>query len=327
MKTTKMTYQDAIIQALREELKKDERVFLMGEDIAKMGGCFGATKGLYEEFGGERVRITPISETAIMGGGVGAALTGMKPVVEIMFADFLYICGSELHHNACKWRYTHGNQWEDCPLVVRTASGGMEGGGCTHSECPESFCMNSPGLKIAVPSTPSDAKGLLKTAIRDNNPVVFFEHKALYPLEGQVPDDNEFTIPFGQADIKKEGKDVTVFATSRMVHRALAAGESLSQEGIEIEVIDPRTLFPLDKKTIIESVSKTNRLVIVEEGYKTCGVGSEIAAIIADEGFGFLDAPIKRVAVPDIPIPTLPLLEDFLIPDENQIIAAIKTIL
>jgi pyruvate dehydrogenase E1 component beta subunit len=323
----KMTYLDAIKEAIREEMRRDEKVFLMGEDIGIMGGYAGQRKGLLEEFGEERVRDTPISETVIVGGGVGAAMTGMRPIVELMFADFVYIAGSEIHHNAGNWRHTHGGQWKDMPLVIRTTSGGMEGGGATHSECPEAFCMHSPGIKVVSPSMPSDAKGLMKTAIRDNNPVVFFEHKALFPFEGLVSEDEDFIIPFGRADIKRKGKDVTVVAISRMVHRALAAAEELAKDGIDVEVVDPRTLVPLDKETILESLKKTNRIVIVEEGYRTCGVGSEIAAIVSDEGFAYLDAPIKRVAEPDIPMPTCPIMEAFLIPSVNTIITEIRKVL
>jgi len=319
-----ITFSEAIREALREEMKRDETVFLMGEDIGRFGGVFGVTKGLIDEFGEERVRDTPISETALVGGAVGASMTGTRPVVEIMFADFLAICMDELHHKAGKWRYSHGGQFK-LPLVIRTAMGHVFGAGPEHSECPEAFYLHSPGLKIAVPSTSYDAKGLLKTAIREDNPVLFFEHKLLYNTKGLVPEE-EYVIPFGKADIKRNGSDITLVTYSFMTHEALKASEILSKEGIEAEVIDLRTLSPMDRETVVESVKKTNRVIMVEEGNLTGGVGAEITAWIMEEAFDYLDAPIKRVASKDVPIPFNPLLERFVIPSVGDILQAIKEV-
>ena len=317
-------FSEAIREALREEMKRDGTVFLMGEDIGRFGGVFGVTKGLVEEFGEERIRDTPISETALVGGAVGASITGTRPVVEIMFADFLAICMDEIHHKAGKWRYSHGGQFK-LPLVIRTAMGHVFGAGPEHSECPEAFYLHSPGLKIAVPSTPYDVKGLLKTAIRDDNPVLFFEHKLLYNTKGPVPE-KEYLVPFGRADIKRNGRDITLVTYSFMTHEALKASEILSKEGIEVEVIDLRTLSPMDKETVINSVKKTNRLIIVEEGNRTGGVGAEITAWVLEEAFDYLDAPVKRVASKDVPIPFNPVMEGFVIPNTGDIIRAIKEV-
>lgn len=318
------TFSEAIREALREEMKRDGTVFLMGEDIGRFGGVFGVTKGWVEEFGEERIRDTPISETALVGGAVGASITGTRPVVEIMFADFLAICMDEIHHKAGKWRYSHGGQFK-LPLVIRTAMGHVFGAGPEHSECPEAFYLHSSGLKIAVPSTPYDVKGLLKTAIRDDNPILFFEHKLLYNTKAFVPE-KEYLIPFGKADIKRNGRDITIVTYSFMTHEALKASEILSKEGIEAEVIDLRTLSPMDKETVINSVKKTNRLIIVEEGNRTGGVGAEITAWVLEEAFDFLDAPVKRVASKDVPIPFNPVMERFVIPNTGDIIRAIKEV-
>ena len=320
-----ITFSEAICEALREEMKRDETVFLMGEDIGRFGGVFGVTKGLVDEFGEERIRDTPISETALVGGAVGASITGTRPVVEIMFADFLAICMDEVHHKAGKWRYSHGGQFK-LPLVIRTAMGHVFGAGPEHSECPEAFYLHSTGLKIVLPSTPYDAKGLLKTAIREENPVLFFEHKLLYNKKGPVPEE-EYLIPFGKADIKRNGKDVSIVTYSFMTHEVLKASEILSKDGIEAEVIDLRTLSPMDRGTVVDSVKKTNRVVIVEEGNLTGGVGAEIAAWIMEEAFDFLDAPIKRVASKDVPIPFNPIMEGFVIPSTRDIIRAVKEVI
>jgi pyruvate/2-oxoglutarate/acetoin dehydrogenase E1 component len=319
-----ITFSEAICEALREEMKRDETVFLMGEDIGRFGGVFGVTKGLVDEFGEERIRDTPISETALVGGAVGASITGTRPVVEIMFADFLAICMDEVHHKAGKWRYNHGGQFK-LPLVIRTAMGHVFGAGPEHSECPEAFYLHSPGLKIAAPSTPYDVKGLLKTAIREDNPILFFEHKLLYSKKGPVPEE-EYLIPFGKADIKRNGKDVSIVTYSFMTHEVLEASEILSKDGIEAEVIDLRTLSPMDRGMVVDSVKKTNRVIIVEEGNLTGGVGAEIAAWITEEAFDFLDAPVKRVASKDVPIPFNPVMEGFVIPNTGDIIQAIKEV-
>jgi len=321
----KIAYREALKEALREEMRRDSRVFLLGEDIGRYwGGAFKVTKGLAEEFGDERVRDTPISESAIIGAAVGAAITGMRPVAEIMFGDLTALAMDQIANQAAKIRYMFGGQAK-CPIVVRTPFGAGVNIAAHHSQSLEAWFMHVPGLYVAVPSTPYDAKGLLKTAIRSDNPVVFCEHKLLYPLEGEVPE-GEYTIPFGVADVKREGKDVTVVATLFMVHKALNAAEELAEEGISVEVVDPRTLTPLDKQAIIKSVKKTGRIVIVTEDCRTAGVSAEIAAVVAEEAIDYLDAPIKRVAEPDTPIPFSPPLEQYVIPDEKAIIKAVKEV-
>ncbi|MGC8896499.1 MAG: alpha-ketoacid dehydrogenase subunit beta [Candidatus Bathyarchaeia archaeon] len=321
----KITYREALREALREEMRRDPTVFLLGEDIGRYwGGAFKVTEGLAEEFGEERVRDTPISESTIIGAGVGAAITGMHPVAEIMFGDLTALAMDQIANQAAKIRYMFGGQAK-CPLVIRTPFGAGVNIASHHSQSLEAWFMHVPGLYVAVPSTPYDAKGLLKSAIRGNNPVMFCEHKLLYPIEGEIPDE-EYTVPFGVADIKREGEDATIVATLYMVHRALEAAKALEREGISVEVVDPRTLTPLDKKAIISSVKKTGRLVIVSEDCKTAGVSAEIAAIIAEEAIDYLDAPIKRIAEPDTPIPFSPPLEQYVIPDEKAIIKAVKEV-
>jgi len=320
-----VTVRDALREALREEMRRDKSVFLIGEDIGRYwGGAFGVTKGLAEEFGDERVRDTPISESAIIGVSVGAAITGMRPVAEIMFGDLSALAMDQIANQAAKIRYMFGGQAK-APLVIRTPFGAGVNIASHHSQSLEAWFMHTPGLHVAVPSTPYDAKGLLKTAIRGNNPVFFVEHKLLYSVKGMIPEE-DFTVPFGVADVKREGADVTVFATLYMVHKALAAAEKLVKDGISVEVVDPRTLTPLDKHAIVKSVKKTGRIVIVTEDCKTVGVSAEIAAVVAEEALDYLDAPIKRVAEPDTPIPFSPPLEQFVIPDETSIIKAVKDI-
>jgi len=317
------TVRDALREALREEMKRDKTVFLLGEDIGRYwGGAFGVTKGLAEEFGDERVRDTAISESAIIGVGVGAAITGMRPVAEIMFGDLSALAMDQICNQAAKIRYMFGGQVK-VPLVIRTPFGAGVNIASHHSQSLEAWFMHTPGLYVAVPSTPYDAKGLLKTAIRGNNPVFFVEHKLLYPIKGMIPEE-EHVVPFGVADVKREGADVTIFATLYMVHKALAAAEQLSKQGVSAEVVDPRTLSPLDKSAIVKSVKKTGRIVIVTEDCKTAGVSAEIGAVVAEEALDYLDAPIKRVAEPDTPIPFSPPLEGFVIPDEKSIIKAVK---
>jgi len=319
------TIRDALREALREEMKRDKTVFLLGEDIGRYwGGAFGVTKGLAEEFGDERVRDTPISESAIIGVGVGAAITGMRPVAEIMFGDLSALAMDQICNQAAKIRYMFGGQVK-VPLVIRTPFGAGVNIASHHSQSLEAWFMHTPGLYVAVPSTPYDAKGLLKTAIRGINPVFFVEHKLLYPVKGVIPEE-DYTVPFGVAEVKREGADVTIFATLYMVHKALAAAEKLSEEGISAEVVDPRTLSPLDKSTLVNSVKKTGRIVIVTEDCKTAGISAEIAAIVAEEALDYLDAPIKRVAEPDTPVPFSPPLEQFVIPDEKSIIKAVREI-
>jgi len=321
----KIAYREALREALREEMLRDKRVFLLGEDIGRYwGGAFKVTKGLAEEFGDERVRDTPISESAIIGVAIGAAITGMRPVAEIMFGDLTTLAMDQIANQAAKLRYMFGGQ-TSVPLVIRTPFGGGVNIAAHHSQCLEAWFMHVPGLYVAVPSTPYDAKGLLKTAIRGENPVIFCEHKLLYPVEGEVPEE-DYTVPFGTAAVRREGTDVTIVATLYMVHKALEAAEKLENEGVSVEVVDPRTLVPLDKEAIIRSVKKTGRLVVVSEDCKTAGVTAEISAVAAEEALDYLDAPIKRVAAADTPIPFSPPLENFVIPDENRIIKAVKEI-
>lgn len=317
----KITYAQALNEAIREEMKRDSRVFIYGEDIALLGGVMGVTRGLLDEFGEERVRDCPLAETAIAGSAVGAAITGTRPIAEIMYADFLSVCFDEVYNKAAKWRYGHGGQFT-VPLVIRTVMGAAYGTGCEHSQCPEALFMHTPGLKIVIPSNAYDAKGLLKTAIRDDNPVLFFEHKLLYRKKEEVPEE-EYLIPFGEAQIKRTGKDVTVLATSLMVERAMEASKELEQAGISSEVIDLRTIVPLDKDTILNSVNKTGHLVIIEEANKTGSVGGEITAIVQEEAFDALRKPIKRISSLDVPIPYNLALESYVIPNTTRIVKEI----
>jgi pyruvate dehydrogenase E1 component beta subunit len=321
--TEELTYAAAITAALREEMRRDERVWLMGQDIGRMGGVFGVTRGLYDEFGDRRVRDTAIVETFIVGAAAGAAMTGTVPVVELQFADFLYIAGDETLNKLAKWRYMHGGKLA-LPAVVRAPMGVVGGAGAEHSQCPEAMLLNTPGLKLVLPATPADAKGLLKTAIRDPNPVIFLEHKGLYRVKGEVPSDPDFTVPFGEAAVRREGSDLTIVATSLMVQRALAAAERLAADGIEAEVIDPRTLVPLDFETIARSVEKTAKVMVVHEAPRTGGAGGEIAARIQEELFFSLDGPVVRVAGKDTPIPQHPVLEQTVIPSVDEIEAAAR---
>ena len=319
----KITYREALREALREEMQRDPNVFLLGEDIGPCwGGAFKVTDGLAEEFGEERVRDTPISESAIVGTAVGAAITGMRPVAEIMFGDLTALAMDQIANQAAKIHYMFGGQ-ATCPLVVRTPFGAGVNIASHHSQSLEAWFMHVPPLYVAVPSTPYDAKGLLKSAIRGGNPVFFCEHKLLYPIEGDVPKE-EYTVPFGLAEVKKEGADATIVATSYMVHKAIKAAEELEKEGTSVEVVDPRTLTPLDKQGIIKSVKKTGRLVIVCEDCKTGGVSAEIASVVAEEAVDYLDAPIKRVTEPDTPIPFSSPLEQFVIPNEKSITNAVR---
>ena len=324
-----MTFLEAINEALHEEMARDERVFIMGEDIRigyGKGGAFGATKDLFTKFGPERVIDMPISESAIAGTAVGAALWGMRPIAEIMFSDFLTLAMDHIANSAAKMRYAYAGE-AIVPVVFRMACGAGVGAALHHSQSPEAWITNVPGLKVVMPSTPHDAKGLLKSAIRDDNPVVFFEHKLLYSrLKGMVPEE-EYLVPLGKADIKRRGEDLTIIATGAMVHQALSAADILGQEGIKAEVLDPRTLVPLDRQAILESVEKTGRVVIVHEAPKTGGIGGEIAALIAEEAFYSLDAPIKRVGAPFTPVPAHPILEKFYLPNAEKIVAAAKELL
>jgi acetoin:2,6-dichlorophenolindophenol oxidoreductase subunit beta len=321
--TETINYAWAINHALAEEMRRDERVWMMGQDIGRMGGVFGVTRGLYDEFGPARVRDTTINETFIVGGAAGAAMTGTIPVVELQFADFLYIAADELFHKLAKWRYMHGGKLT-LPVVVRLPTGVLGGAGAEHSQSLEAVAMHTPGVKVALPATAADAKGLLKTAIRDPNPVLFFEHKGLYRVKGEVPVSEEHLVPFGRAAVRRTGGDLTVVATGLMVSRALAAADALAAEGIELTVIDPRTLVPLDMETILDSVSRTSRALIVHEAVRTAGAGAEIAARIGEEAFFDLDAPVWRLGAIDTPLPQDPQLEQACIPSVTDIEAAAR---
>jgi len=321
-----LSYAEAIREALRQEMQADERVVLLGEDVGVYGGAFGVTDQLLQEFGPERVRDTPISEAAMTGCAIGAALTGLRPVLEIQFMDFVTLCMEQLVLQAAKIRYMFGGKAQ-VPMVLRTPGGSGTGAAAQHSESLEAWFVHVPGLKVVVPSTPADAKGLLIASIRDNNPVIFVEHKLLYRTRGEVPLDPE-PIPLGVAEVKRPGDDVTVIATSVMVPRALAAAVRLAQEGINVEVIDPRTLRPLDENTLMASARKTGRVVIVYEGVKTLGIGAEIAARIAEsEAFFHLQAPILRLGGQDCPIPYNRGLERAAVPQEEDIVAGIRYVL
>jgi len=320
-----ITYAQAIKEALEEEMRRDPSVVLYGEDVANFGGIFQITSGLQEQFGEDRVFDTPISENALVGAAVGAAITGLRPVVELQFADFLFTTGDEIVLKAGMWRYVHGGAYK-VPMVVRCPSGAA-GVGPEHGQCPEAFFMHSPGLRIVSPSTPADAKGLLKSAIRDDNPVLYFEHKLLYATKGEVPEDPDFLVPLGKAAVRREGDALTLVAISAMVPKALKVAERLAKEGHNIEVIDPRSLNPFDRPAIIESVKKTGKIVVAEESYKTLGVGAEIGAMLMEEALEYLDRPLKRVAMPDVPIPTAAVLEQFVIPNEEKIYAACRELL
>jgi pyruvate dehydrogenase E1 component beta subunit len=318
-----LTYAEALREAMAEEMERDNSVFIMGEDVGIFGGCFGVTGDLSKRFGEDRVRDTPITETAIVGSAVGAAMTGSRPIAEIMFASFLGVAMDEILNQASKMCYMTGGQVK-VPLVIRTAAGAGIGAAAQHSERTEAWFVHIPGVKVVYPSTPADAKGLLKTAIRDDNPVLFFEHKVLYNSKGEVPEEKDFLIPFGKADIKRAGKDITVVATGILVTHALKAAEELAKEGIELEVIDPRTLVPFDKETVLNSVKKTGKLIITTEETKRGSFASEVAAVVAEEGLFFLKQPIKRVCAPDAPVPFSSVLEKAYIPSSEKIIAAVR---
>ncbi|WP_126426307.1 alpha-ketoacid dehydrogenase subunit beta [Brevibacillus marinus] len=319
-----LRFNQAINAALREEMARDQNVILAGEDIAAAGGSFGVTRGLLEEFGESRVIDTPISEGAIVGLAIGSAATGLRPVVEIMFIDFIGVCFDMLLNQAAKMRYMSGGNIS-LPLVIRTQAGAGYNAGPQHSQSLEAMLMHIPGLKVVMPSNPYDAKGLLKAAVRDDDPVLFIENKMLYGMKGEVPE-AEYVIPLGTAKIVREGNDVTIVALGQMVNRAVRAAEELEAEGISAEVIDPRTVTPLDKECIWQSVVKTGRLVVVHEAVKTGGFGAELAAIVQEEVFDYLDAPIQRVAAPFTPVPYSKALEQYYLPNEESIIEAAKRI-
>jgi len=317
-----LTMAEAVREALSEEMRRDPSVFVMGEDVAEAGTPFKVLSGMVEEFGKTRVIDTPISEPGFTGIGVGAAMTGLRPVVDIMFGDFLTLVMDQLVNQAAKVHYMSGGAWK-VPMVLRTTLGASRRSAAQHSQSLQAWLSHVPGLKVVLPSTPYDAKGLLKTAIRDDNPVIFFEDKMMFRLKGPVPVE-DYTIPFGVADIKREGEDITIVATSSMVQVALVAATLLEESGISAEVVDPRTTWPLDEKTLIESAKKTSRAIVLDEGYEKYGVTAEIAAVIATGAFYDLDAPVRRIGAMHVPVPFSPPLEDATIPTEKSVFEAAR---
>ena len=317
-----LTYREAVRDAMSQAMRRDDDVFIMGEDIAEMGGSMGVTQGMLDEFGPERVRNTPISEMAIVGAGVGAAMLGMRPIVEIMYQDFTTLAMEQLVSQAAKHRYMSGGQIK-VPLTVRTQGGAGWSPGAQHAQQLEAWFVHVPGLKVVFPSTPADVRGLLWTAIYDDNPVLVFEHRTLYGLKGEVPEEIE-GIELAKGRVHREGDDVTVVATGRLVHEALSAANQAEKEGISIEVWDPRTLQPLDEEGLIASVKKTNRCVVAHEAVVRMGWGAEVAALVQEKAFDYLDAPIERVGAKFTPIPFAPVMESFVIPHDKDVLAAVK---
>ncbi len=335
MAARQLSYREAINEALRLEMRRDPRVILMGEDVTgasqsndpaqldAWGGVLGVTKGLVHEFGRDRIRDTPITESAFVGAGVGAAATGMRPVVELMFVGFLGVCLDQITNQAAKMRYMFGGK-ATIPLVIRTMIGAGFRAAAQHSDSMYSTFVHFPGLKVVAPSTPADAKGLLAAAIRDDDPVIFCEHKVLYDVKGDVPE-GEYVIPLGKADVKRAGSDVTIVAISRMVQVALEAAETLARDGISAEVVDPRTLSPLDEDTLLESIRKTGRLVVVDEDNPRCSVATDIAALAATRALEYLNAPVRLVTAPHTPVPFSPSLEDFYVPTPQRVVEAARS--
>jgi len=320
-----ITMRDALNDALREELARDQSVFLMGEEVAEYQGAYKVTRGLLEEFGAKRIVDSPITELGFAGLGVGAAMVGLRPIIEFMTFNFSILATDQIINSAAKMRYMSGGQFK-IPIVFRGPGGSAYQVSSQHSQAMESWYAYFPGLKVVMPSTPADAKGLLKSAIRDDDPVIFIEQERMYGMKGEVPDDDDFTIPLGVADIKREGTDATIVARSLLVPTALKAAEELEKEGISCEVIDPRTIRPLDIETIIKSVMKTNRVIVAEESHPFCGVGAEISAEIHERAFDYLDAPVKRVSGADVPMPYAKNLEQLAIPDVPQLVAAVRDV-
>ena len=317
--TREITFAQAVNEALAEEMRRDERVFIMGEDVAEAGTPFKVLLGLVDEFGPERVIDTPISEPGFTGIGVGLAMTGMRPIIDLMFGDFIGLVMDQMFNQAAKIHYMSGGKL-NVPMVLRTTMGATRRSAAQHSQSLHAWMSHIPGLKVAVPSTPYDVKGLYKTAVRDNNPVIIFEDKMQFSVKGPVPEE-EYLIPFGVADIKRTGNDITLVATSSMVYVALEAADMLAQLGIEAEVVDPRTTSPLDKETLINSAKKTSRAIVIDEGYNHFGTTAELAATIADGAFYYLDAPVKRMGAMDVPIPFSPALEDLTVPTPEKVVA------
>ena len=338
MATRTITFKDAINEAMRLEMRRDPTVILMGEDVAggatlphmegenkeAWGGVLGVSYGLRPEFGAERVRDTPISESAFIGAAVGSASTGLRPIAELMFVDFFGVCFDQIFNQGAKLRYMFGGKAQ-VPMVIRTMIGGGMGAAAQHSECLYSIFAHIPGLKCVVPSTPYDAKGLLSAAIRDNDPVIFFEHKMLYGTEGEVPEDN-YVVPLGKADVKRKGKDATIVALARMVNLALEAAEKLSGDGLDIEVLDLRSISPMDNKAILDSVKKTHRLLVVDEDYPRCNVATDVVALVAGEAFDYLDAPPQMLTAPHSPVPFSPILENAYLPSVDRIASAVQSL-
>src|ERR1700738_3443584 len=318
-----LTMAEAVREALAQEMRRDPRVFILGEDVAEAGTPVKVLSGLVNEFGPDRVMDTPISEAGFTGIGVGAAMTGLRPVVDIMFGDFVGLIMDQMVNQAAKVHYTSGGRWR-VPIVLRTTLGATRRSAAQHSQSLHAWFCHIPGLKVVMPSTPYDAKGLLKSAIRDDNPVVFFEDKMMYRLKGPVPEE-EYTIPLGVADIKREGSDITIIATSSMVQVALGAASLLEESGISAEVVDPRTLWPLDEKTLIDSAKKTSRVIVIDEGYGRYGATAELASVIAEGAFFDLEAPVKRMGAMHVPIPFSPPLEDATVPTEKTVFEAART--
>jgi acetoin:2,6-dichlorophenolindophenol oxidoreductase subunit beta len=317
-----LSYREAVRDAMSEAMRRDEDVFIMGEDIAEMGGSMGVTQGMLEEFGPERVRNTPISEMAIVGAGVGAAIAGMRPIVEVMYQDFLTLAMEQLVSQAAKHRYMSGGQVK-VPLTVRTQGGAGWSPGAQHAQQLEAWFVHVPGLKVVFACTPEDVRGLLWSSIYEDNPVIFFEHRTLYGIKGEVPDEIE-GIELGKARVHREGEDVTVVATGRLVHEALAAAKEVEEDGLSVEVVDPRTLLPLDEETIVKSVQKTNRCVVAHEAIVRMGFGAEVAAIVQEQAFDYLDAPVQRVGAKFTPLPFAPVMEQYVVPHQEDVVAAIK---
>ena len=317
-----VSYREAVRDALAEAMRADDDVFVMGEDIAEMGGSMGVTQGLVEEFGPERVRNTPISEMAIVGAGIGAAMQGMRPVIEIMYEDFLTISLEQIVNQAAKHRYMSGGQLK-VPLTIRTQGGAGWSPGAQHAQQLEAWLVHVPGLKVVFPTSPADARGLLWSSIYDDNPVIFFEHRLLYPVKEDVPEKLE-PVPIGKARIVREGTDVTVIATGPLVHRALKAAEEAEKNGISVELVDPRTLQPLDEETLVESVKKTNRAVVAHEAVTRMGFGAEVTAVLQEKAFDWLDAPIERVGAKFAPLAFAPAMEQFVLPQPDDVLAAVR---
>ncbi|MBL6980960.1 MAG: alpha-ketoacid dehydrogenase subunit beta [Anaerolineales bacterium] len=325
MSTKGITMREAISQAIWEEMERDERVFIMGEEVGVWGGTYAVTKGFYDHFGSKRVRDTPIAEAAIVGGGIGAAMVGMRPIAELMTINFAFVAMDHIVNQAAKMRYMFGGQMS-VPLVIRAVGGGGRQLGATHSQTPDVIFAHFPGLKVVAPGTPYDAKGLLKSAIRSDDPVMFIEHSTLYQTRGEVPED-EYTVPIGKSKIQRPGKDVTIVTYSKMLDISTKAADQLAKEGIEAEIVDLRSLRPLDMDPVLESFRKTNRAVIVEEGWRSYGVGSEISSRIYEEAFDYVDAPIKRVAQTEVPLPYNQALEQSALPQVEDVVKAVKEVL